>query len=93
MRDVLSLFLQKVPFSLAIKISSVRGTMRIHIKPPPSDQIWYGFTSMPEVEWDLESSVGDRKVTNSHIASLISSRIKVFNLLALITLLFAALYA
>lgn len=66
----------QVPFSLAIKISSVRGTMRIHIKPPPSDQIWYGFTSMPEVEWDLESSVGDRKVTNSHIASLISSRIK-----------------
>lgn len=66
----------QVPFSLAIKISSVRGTMRIHIKPPPSDQIWYGFTSMPEVEWDLESSIGDRKVTNSHIASFISSRIK-----------------
>ncbi|CAN6181672.1 unnamed protein product [Urochloa humidicola] len=66
----------QVPLSLAIKISSIRGTMRVHIKPPPSDRIWYGFTSMPEIEWELESSVGDRKITNSHIVSLISNRIK-----------------
>jgi len=65
-----------VPLSLAIKISCVRGTMRVHMKPPPSDRIWYGFTSMPEIEWELESSVGDRKITNNHIASLISNRIK-----------------
>jgi len=69
---------KKVPLSLAIKISCVRGTMRVHMKPPPSDRIWYGFTSMPEIEWELESSVGDRKITNNHIASLISNRIKVF---------------
>lgn len=66
----------QVPFSLAIKVTSIRGTMRIQIKAPPSDQIWYGFTSMPEVEWELESSVGDRKITNSRIASLISNKIK-----------------
>nr|TKW23617.1 hypothetical protein SEVIR_4G303100v2 [Setaria viridis] len=45
-------------------------------QPPPGDRIWYGFTSMPEIEWELESSVGDRKITNSHIASLIGNRIK-----------------
>ncbi|CAL5056586.1 unnamed protein product [Urochloa decumbens] len=66
----------QVPLSLAIRISSVRGTLRIHLKPPPSDQIWYGFTSMPDLEWDLESSVGDRKITNSHIATLIGNRFK-----------------
>ncbi|KAK8463580.1 hypothetical protein SEVIR_1G381900v4 [Setaria viridis] len=66
----------QVPLSLAIRISSVRGTLRIHVKPPPSDQIWYGFKSMPDLEWDLESSVGDRKITNSHIATLIGSRFK-----------------
>ncbi|KAG2614442.1 hypothetical protein PVAP13_4KG363901 [Panicum virgatum] len=66
----------QVPLSLAIKISCVRGTMRVHMNPPPSDRIWYGFTSMPEIEWELESSVGDRKITNNHIASLISNRIK-----------------
>lgn len=66
----------QVPLSLSIKISSVRGTLRIHVKPPPSDQLWFGFTSMPDLEWDLESSVGDRKITNSHIASLIGNRFK-----------------
>ncbi|XP_066375886.1 uncharacterized protein [Miscanthus floridulus] len=66
----------QVPLSLAIKISSVRGTMRIHLKPPPSDRVWYGFTSMPEIEWELESSVGDRKISSSYIASLIGNRIK-----------------
>jgi hypothetical protein len=68
----------KVPLSLAIKISSVRGTMRIHLKPPPGDRVWYGFTSMPEIEWELESSVGDRKISSSYITSLIGNRIKVF---------------
>lgn len=72
-------FFLQVPLSLAIKITSVRGTLRIHLKPPPSDQLWYGFTSMPDLEWDLESSVGDRKITNSRIASLIGNRIKVNN--------------
>ncbi|KAK1610195.1 hypothetical protein QYE76_033868 [Lolium multiflorum] len=66
----------QVPFLLAIKIASVRGTMRIQIKPPPCDRIWYGFTSMPELEWELESSIGERKITNSHIAAFISKRIK-----------------
>jgi hypothetical protein len=34
---------------------------------------------MPDLEWDLESSVGDRKITNSHIAALIGNRFKVPN--------------
>uniref|UniRef100_A0A0E0K772 SMP-LTD domain-containing protein n=1 Tax=Oryza punctata TaxID=4537 RepID=A0A0E0K772_ORYPU len=66
----------QVPLSLAIKISSVRGVLRVHVKPPPSDQLWYGFTSMPDLEWDIESSIGDRKITNSHIGSLIGNRFK-----------------
>jgi len=33
---------------------------------------------MPEIEWELESAVGDRKITSSHITSLISNRIKAF---------------
>jgi len=31
---------------------------------------------MPDLEWDLESSVGDRKITNSHISTLIGYRFK-----------------
>jgi hypothetical protein len=33
---------------------------------------------MPEIEWELESSVGDRKISSSYITSLIGNRIKVF---------------
>ncbi|KAG1361235.1 testis-expressed protein 2 [Cocos nucifera] len=66
----------QVPLSLAIRVASLRGTLRLHIKPPPSDQLWFGFTSMPEIDWNLESSVGDRKITNSHIALLIGNRFK-----------------
>ncbi|URE19262.1 Putative integral membrane protein conserved region (DUF2404) [Musa troglodytarum] len=57
-------------------VASLRGTLRLYIKPPPSDQLWFGFTTMPELDWNLESSVGDRKITSSHIALLISNRFK-----------------
>lgn len=66
----------QVPLSLAIRVASLRGTLRFHIKPPPSDQLWFGFTSMPEIDWNLESSIGDRKIMNSHIALLIGNRFK-----------------
>ncbi|XP_006848627.2 testis-expressed protein 2 isoform X1 [Amborella trichopoda] len=66
----------QVPLSLAIRVTSLRGTLRIHIKPPPSDRLWFGFTSMPDIEWDLESSVGEHKITSAQIALLISNRIK-----------------
>ncbi|KZV32779.1 hypothetical protein F511_23691 [Dorcoceras hygrometricum] len=67
----------QVPISLRIKISSLRGTMRLYVKPPPSDQIWFGFTSMPDIGLHLESSVGDRKITSGHLALLLISRFKV----------------
>ncbi|KAL5982970.1 hypothetical protein ACLOJK_017050 [Asimina triloba] len=65
-----------VPLSLAIRVTSLRGTLRLYIKPPPSDQLWFGFTSMPDIGWDLDSSLGDHKITNVHVAMLISSRFK-----------------
>lgn len=66
----------QVPLSLAVRVASLRGTLRLHIKPPPSDQLWFGFTSMPEIDWNLESSIGDRKITNASVASLIGNRFK-----------------
>ena len=51
--------------------------MRLYIKPPPSDQIWFGFTCMPDIDFNLESSVGDHKITNGRLALLLISRLKV----------------
>ncbi|KAH0456944.1 hypothetical protein IEQ34_014851 [Dendrobium chrysotoxum] len=66
----------QVPLSLAIRIASLRGTLRLHIRPPPSDQLWFGFTSMPDIDWHLESSIGERKITSTHIALLMGNRFK-----------------
>ncbi|KAI3783713.1 hypothetical protein L1987_42799 [Smallanthus sonchifolius] len=57
-------------------VTTLRGTLRVHIKPPPSDQIWFGFTSMPDVDFSLESAVGDHKITSGHIALFIISKFK-----------------
>ncbi|KAJ6845991.1 uncharacterized protein M6B38_278110 [Iris pallida] len=66
----------QVPLSLAIRIASIRGTLRLHIKPPPSDQLWFAFTSMPEIDWNFDSSIGERKITSAHVALLIGNRFK-----------------
>ncbi|XP_047151940.1 uncharacterized protein LOC124823707 isoform X1 [Vigna umbellata] len=66
----------QVPLTLAIRVTSLRGTLRLHIKPPPSDQLWYAFTSMPDIDFNMESSVGDRKITSAHIALFLVNRLK-----------------
>ncbi|OMO83218.1 hypothetical protein CCACVL1_11506 [Corchorus capsularis] len=67
----------QVPLSLSIRVASLRGTLRFYIKPPPSDQLWFGFTSMPDIEFELESTVGDHKITSGHIALFLINRFKV----------------
>lgn len=66
-----------MPISLAVRVTSLRGTLRLHIKPPPSDQLWYGFTSMPDIEFNLDSAVGDHKITSGQIALFLINRLKV----------------
>ncbi|KAM3322451.1 putative protein isoform X1 [Capsicum chacoense] len=66
----------QVPISLGIRIASIQGTMRLYIKPPPSDQIWFGFTSMPDIEFHLDSSVGEHKISSGHLSSFLINRFK-----------------
>ncbi|KAH9781156.1 SMP-LTD domain-containing protein [Citrus sinensis] len=68
----------QVPISLSIRVAALRGTLRLHIKPPPSDQLWFGFTSMPDIEFAMESSVGDHKITSGQVALFLINRFKVF---------------
>lgn len=67
----------KVPIALGIRVASLRGTLRVHIKPPPSDQIWFGFTTMPDVDFNLESSVGECKINSGQVALFLNNRFKV----------------
>lgn len=85
-------FKLKVPISLSIRVSSFRGTARVYIKPPPSDQLWYGFTFMPEIDFDLQSSIGEHKITSGHIALFLINRFKVWKLLLFSSVLFSLLF-
>lgn len=67
----------QVPLSLAIRVVALRGTLQLNIKPPPTDQLWFGFTAVPDLNFELESTVGDHKITNGRVASFFVNRLKV----------------
>ncbi|KAK1404243.1 putative integral membrane protein conserved region (DUF2404) [Heracleum sosnowskyi] len=66
----------QVPLSLGMRVASLRGILRLEIRGPPSDQIWLAFTSMPDIDLNLESSVGEHKITSAHIALFLINRFK-----------------
>ncbi|KAL9254473.1 Testis-expressed protein 2-like protein [Drosera capensis] len=66
----------QVSFSLAIRVESLKGTMQFHIKPPPSDQLWVGFSSRPDINFQVEPSVGDHKLSSTRIALFLVNRFK-----------------
>eukprot|EP00250_Pteridium_aquilinum_P021845 c25245_g2_i1 orf=532-2847(+) len=65
-----------VPITLSMRLVSLKGTLRVRIKPPPTDHIWFGFTSMPTIELQPEPSVGDHKITTGPVIAFITNRIK-----------------
>ncbi|CAJ1952379.1 unnamed protein product [Sphenostylis stenocarpa] len=76
MLNTVAKHVSQVPLSLGIRMASLKGTLRLQIKPPPSDQLWFGFTFMPDIDFSLESFVGEHKITNSHIALFLVNRLK-----------------
>eukprot|EP00850_Spirogloea_muscicola_P024294 SM000586S18608 [mRNA] locus=s586:147:2745:+ [translate_table: standard] len=65
-----------VPLTLRITCRSLRGTVRLHMAPPPSDRLWFGFVDMPELDLLAEPSVGELRITANPMASFILERIK-----------------
>ncbi|MCO5549848.1 hypothetical protein L7F22_003322 [Adiantum nelumboides] len=65
-----------VPITLSMRLVSLKGTLRVRIKPPPTDRIWFGFTSMPTIELQPEPSIGEHRVTNGPVITFITNKIK-----------------
>ncbi|ORY31370.1 hypothetical protein BCR39DRAFT_587470 [Naematelia encephala] len=59
---------------LAVVVRSISGDLTIKIKPPPSNRVWYGFTSMPKIDYDIVPIMNDRKVTPDVVLNLIKTR-------------------
>lgn len=66
----------RVPIVLAVVLSRLDGNLLLTIKPPPSNRIWWGFTSMPSMDIEVEPVVSERRVSWSFVNSIIRSRIR-----------------
>ncbi|CAO1633567.1 unnamed protein product [Parajaminaea phylloscopi] len=65
-----------VPLVLAVVLTSLEGNLLLHVKPPPSNRLWFAFTQLPKMEIDIEPVVSERKVQWSMVKRLIEGRIK-----------------
>lgn len=76
---------------LAVVLQELEGTLLLKIKKPPSNRIWFGFTTMPKIKMAIEPLVSTRQIKWSLITSPIESRIReVVRFEVLIFLIFEA---
>jgi hypothetical protein len=65
------------PLLLTIDVRKVCGTLALNIPTHPSDRIWYGFVSKPQITLVTTPQVGDKEVSFSAITDWISEKLKV----------------
>ncbi|EME38844.1 hypothetical protein DOTSEDRAFT_110858, partial [Dothistroma septosporum NZE10] len=57
-------------------LKRVQGTILLHIKPPPSNRLWFTFESIPELEIRVEPVVSERKITYGFVLRAIEERVR-----------------
>ena len=50
----------KMSLRFSIRVSSVRGTLRLKTNPWPASRIWWGFTQVPDIKLDIKSTASER---------------------------------
>lgn len=65
-----------VDLVLKTTIKRISGHMLLHIKPPPSNRMWFCFESVPEMEIRVEPVVSERKITYGFVLRAIEERVR-----------------
>ncbi|OAV89269.1 hypothetical protein PTTG_08918 [Puccinia triticina 1-1 BBBD Race 1] len=61
---------------LAVVLKELSGTLLLKIKRPPTNRLWFGFTAMPHLVFDLEPVVSTRQIKWALVLKPIESRIR-----------------
>lgn len=61
---------------IAASVRSLSGNVRVVIKPPPSDRIWWCFTEQPKMDIDIEPVVGPRAIKWGTLLSFIQKKMR-----------------
>lgn len=68
---------EQVPIALKIRLVSLRGTVVLKLKAPPSDRVWFAFKTMPDIHFEPEPCIGMHRISSGALARLIANQMKV----------------
>lgn len=66
----------EVDLNMDIEFTRIVGTLRVLVKPPPSDRVWFGFVQSPELGLKVTPIVSSRQVGWQYVLDLIDSKIR-----------------
>ena len=65
-----------VDLVLAVVLKSLEGNMVLQIKKPPSNRVWYGFSTMPKMEVEIIPVVSERKIQLNMVLKAIEKQLR-----------------
>lgn len=61
--------------ALDVEVKGLAGTLVLNFPPPPSDRLWYGFRTNPQLSLSAHPKFGERAVTIMNITKLIEKKL------------------